>query len=234
MDMKWDVTHIQLFLASSMSAPKIRRLWNVVNSRNDKSVPNSGQMHHGSWRYGSMMNMLWNFVINRNDKAIMEMASISIHSDVYPWRQAGESINMTSDINLFYWANPIPRPRWELESYREMNSFCYPGSCRPSGARLWCYVCRKGHPQNPKCAKTRLVKCTFCIDVYMCYEHRIFMACMGPRSTQAMCCRHSRFTPGLGSWNPEGGYPVLEESSVLSFYEYWEDPDVEPWGNSAD
>eukprot|EP00971_Amphidinium_carterae_P115520 2287905-Amphidinium_carterae.1 len=57
-------------------------------------------------------------------QAIMEMASISIQ-DVYPWKQTGGSINMPEDINLFYWANPIPRPRWELESYREVNSFCY-------------------------------------------------------------------------------------------------------------
>eukprot|EP00971_Amphidinium_carterae_P130142 2578118-Amphidinium_carterae.1 len=125
------------------------------------------------------------------------MAPIS-NQDEYPWRKT-DSNDLLDDVNLLYWANPIPRARWELESHREMNSFRYQGSSRPRGARLWCYVCRVRHPDKPNDINPRLAKCMFCVDVYMCLEHRIFLACMGPRSSQTMRCRHSRFTPGLGS-----------------------------------
>eukprot|EP00971_Amphidinium_carterae_P257019 5102622-Amphidinium_carterae.1 len=137
-------------------------------------------------------------------QALLELAPLS-NPDVYPWREGGDAIHTPGDINLFYWVGPISRPRWELECYRAINSFCYLESSRPPGARTWCYVCRDGHPHNTTRTNPPLAKCMICIDVYMCYQHRIFLACLGP----------------------EGGYPVLEESALMSYHEYWEDPDVE-------
>eukprot|EP00971_Amphidinium_carterae_P181984 3611338-Amphidinium_carterae.1 len=69
----------------------------------------------------------WALRQKQERQALMEMAPIS-NEDVYPWRTNGDSISTPEDIYLFYWANPIPRPRWELESHREANSFCYPDS----------------------------------------------------------------------------------------------------------
>eukprot|EP00971_Amphidinium_carterae_P123505 2446019-Amphidinium_carterae.1 len=41
-----------------------------------------------------------------------------------------------------------------------------------------------------------------------------------------VCCRHTRFTPGIGSWNPTGYYPRLEcmPKKVL-LQERWQDED---------
>eukprot|EP00971_Amphidinium_carterae_P077736 1537073-Amphidinium_carterae.1 len=149
-------------------------------------------------------------------QALMEMAP-RLNPYIYPWI---ERVTITADVlgahgpeatpeddNLFYWVSPFSKDRREVERYRATNQFRYEGSSRPPGARTWCYVCQVGHPRNPTRTNPELAKCAFCIDVYMCFDHCIYLACMGPGSTTTICCRHSRFTPGLWSWNPVGGYP---------------------------
>eukprot|EP00971_Amphidinium_carterae_P119719 2371854-Amphidinium_carterae.2 len=41
-----------------------------------------------------------------------------------------------------------------------------------------------------------------------------------------VCCRHTRFTPGPGSWNPIGYYPILEGMpTIRHLQERWQDED---------
>eukprot|EP00971_Amphidinium_carterae_P011238 221219-Amphidinium_carterae.2 len=41
-----------------------------------------------------------------------------------------------------------------------------------------------------------------------------------------VCCRHTRFTPGTGSWNPTGYYPILEGMPTkMHLQERWQDED---------
>eukprot|EP00971_Amphidinium_carterae_P044496 875027-Amphidinium_carterae.1 len=41
-----------------------------------------------------------------------------------------------------------------------------------------------------------------------------------------VCCRHSRFTPGIGAWNPTGYYPILEGlPKNVPLQERWQDVD---------
>eukprot|EP00971_Amphidinium_carterae_P075436 1490523-Amphidinium_carterae.1 len=40
-----------------------------------------------------------------------------------------------------------------------------------------------------------------------------------------ICCRHTRYTPGWGSWNPTGGYPELTEYPIIPLAERWQDID---------
>eukprot|EP00971_Amphidinium_carterae_P143698 2847265-Amphidinium_carterae.1 len=40
-----------------------------------------------------------------------------------------------------------------------------------------------------------------------------------------ICCRHTRYTPGWGSWNPTGGYPELTEFPIIPKAERWQDID---------
>eukprot|EP00971_Amphidinium_carterae_P312731 6215506-Amphidinium_carterae.1 len=86
------------------------------------------------------------------------------------------------DENLFYWMSPFAKDRREVEKYRATDRFHYEGSSRPAGSRAWCYACQDGHPQNTVRTNPMLAKCYFCIDVYMCARHCIYLACMGPRS----------------------------------------------------
>eukprot|EP00971_Amphidinium_carterae_P174467 3458586-Amphidinium_carterae.3 len=166
----------------------------------------------------------------------MEMAP-RLNPYVYPWIR---QVTITGEVlgargpeatpeheNLFYWTSPFAKDRREVERYRADNRCRYEGSSRPPGSRTWCYVCQVGHPRNSTRSTPQLARCQFCVDVYMCFNHCIWLACMGPRSTDVICCRHSRFTPGIQSWNPEGGYPVLEESAVMSYHEHWEDLDAD-------
>eukprot|EP00971_Amphidinium_carterae_P221326 4393861-Amphidinium_carterae.1 len=40
-----------------------------------------------------------------------------------------------------------------------------------------------------------------------------------------VCCRHTRYTPAWGSWNPTGGYPELTEFPIIPKAERWQDID---------
>eukprot|EP00971_Amphidinium_carterae_P242589 4816654-Amphidinium_carterae.1 len=84
-----------------------------------------------------------------------------------------------------------------------------------------CYVCNKpgtrpNHPDNAE-----LFKCLICEDVYMCKEHSIFLQCL--ESATRICCRHNRYTPRHGSWNPVGGYPPLADKPFIAKQERWQD-----------
>eukprot|EP00971_Amphidinium_carterae_P032061 631414-Amphidinium_carterae.2 len=68
-----------------------------------------------------------------------------------------------------------------------------------------------------------MFKCLICEDVYMCAEHSIHAKCL--ESFARICCRHSRYTPGRGSWNPKGGYPKLEGLPNIPKQERWQDVD---------
>eukprot|EP00971_Amphidinium_carterae_P176495 3499328-Amphidinium_carterae.2 len=54
-------------------------------------------------------------------------------------------------------------------------------------------------------------------------EHRIFPDCLHnfAKKQITICCRHSRYTPRYGSWNPEGGYPTLADSPEVKLEETW-------------
>eukprot|EP00971_Amphidinium_carterae_P201435 3997026-Amphidinium_carterae.1 len=54
-------------------------------------------------------------------------------------------------------------------------------------------------------------------------EHRIFPDCLHNFYDRpiTICCRHSRYTPRAGSWNPVGGYPVLKDTWDVKLEEEW-------------
>eukprot|EP00971_Amphidinium_carterae_P096203 1903732-Amphidinium_carterae.1 len=101
---------------------------------------------------------------------------------------------------------------------------CY-GTFRTSReCRYYCYVCKKG-PE----ATVTLNRCAACNNVFMCREHRIFLDCIrGSIPTGhgiSICCRHTRYTAGVNSWNPKGGYPPLYETSEVKEEEEWLEED---------
>eukprot|EP00971_Amphidinium_carterae_P040533 795584-Amphidinium_carterae.1 len=55
----------------------------------------------------------------------------------------------------------------------------------------------------------------------MCRKHRVYPACLDSFAT--ICCRHSRYTPAVSSWNPLGGYPPLDEEHAVPREERWQD-----------
>eukprot|EP00971_Amphidinium_carterae_P301048 5981689-Amphidinium_carterae.1 len=89
--------------------------------------------------------------------------------------------------------------------------------------RYYCYVCEKPgtKPRHPD--EAEMFKCLICEDIYMCRTHSIFLMSLG--SSARVCCRHSRYTPGHGSWNPEGGYPPLVDKPHIAKQERWQDVD---------
>eukprot|EP00971_Amphidinium_carterae_P318860 6338313-Amphidinium_carterae.1 len=139
--------------------------------------------------------------------------SINTNPHIYPWREGAGAIHTPGDLNMFYWHGPISRQKWELECYRTVNAACYLENWRAPGSKLWCYACKKGHPDITDLAE------------------------VGEGVTATIRCRHSRFTPGISSWNPEGGYPLLEESALMSYQKLWEEepePDSPEWTAPVD
>eukprot|EP00971_Amphidinium_carterae_P305444 6069820-Amphidinium_carterae.1 len=111
-------------------------------------------------------------------------------------------------------------PPWYLHPvrcYYEMQMICYGDYTQSTpNLRNWCYVCKKGPD-----ALVQLTKCAACNNVFTCREHRIFLDCIPTGNGIAICCRHTRYTPGVGSWNPVGGYPPLFETSEVKEEEEW-------------
>eukprot|EP00971_Amphidinium_carterae_P070066 1386463-Amphidinium_carterae.1 len=89
----------------------------------------------------------------------------------------------------------------------------------------FCYVCKKtdSPDKRPPKEKRLLTRCLICFDVWMCREHIITLNCLD--SPMGICCRHTRYTPGWGSWNPTGGYPELTEFPIIPKAERWQDID---------
>eukprot|EP00971_Amphidinium_carterae_P035970 707105-Amphidinium_carterae.1 len=60
----------------------------------------------------------------------------------------------------------------------------------------------------------------------MCPQHWIRPACLLDTDSVVVCCRHTRLTPGPGSWNPIGYYPILEGGPMKGHLkERWQDED---------
>eukprot|EP00971_Amphidinium_carterae_P031523 620786-Amphidinium_carterae.1 len=60
----------------------------------------------------------------------------------------------------------------------------------------------------------------------MCPQHWIRPACLLDTDYAVVCCRHTRLTPGPGSWNPIGYYPILEGGPTKGhLQERWQDED---------
>eukprot|EP00971_Amphidinium_carterae_P163283 3237305-Amphidinium_carterae.2 len=114
---------------------------------------------------------------------------------------------------------PLPWYHHPARCYYEMQMICYADyTQRSPHLRNWCYVCKKG-PDT----RVQIIKWAACNNVFMCREHRIFLDCIPTGNGIAICCRHTRYTPGLGSWNPVGGYPPLFEVSEVKEQERWKE-----------
>eukprot|EP00971_Amphidinium_carterae_P281143 5582199-Amphidinium_carterae.3 len=112
-----------------------------------------------------------------------------------------------------------PEPPWYtygFRCYHDLMKICYDDPTPSRSLRHWCYVCKKG-PE----ATVQLNRCAACNNVYMCQEHRIFLDCIPTGHGLSICCRHTRYTPGILSWNPVGGYPPLNEISEVKEQEEW-------------
>eukprot|EP00971_Amphidinium_carterae_P129816 2571233-Amphidinium_carterae.3 len=94
------------------------------------------------------------------------------------------------------WENECPHSgmveRWRWEEY--------------CAEELQARVCRKTEQDGI----TTLARCLICLDVYMCRRHSIFLACI-PLNVP-ICCLHSRWTRAPFSWNPRGGYPLIQDT----------------------
>eukprot|EP00971_Amphidinium_carterae_P061896 1225881-Amphidinium_carterae.4 len=94
--------------------------------------------------------------------------------------------------------------------------YCYDDPTPCQGLKHYCYVCKKGPD-----ARVQLNRCAACSNVFMCKEHRIFLDCIPTGHGLSICCRHTRYTAGILSWNPIGGYPQLNENFEVKDEELW-------------
>eukprot|EP00971_Amphidinium_carterae_P061747 1222815-Amphidinium_carterae.1 len=134
-------------------------------------------------------------------RALFETVSLS-NPDDYPW--PGEAVrDDPDDENEDPTRGPMSWWNWDF--------FC----CVQTEYRT--------RPKHPDAAE--LFKCLICEDVYMCREHSIFLQCLD--SGARICCRHSRYTPRHGSWNPMGGYPPLSDRPHIAKQERWQDVEDE-------
>eukprot|EP00971_Amphidinium_carterae_P349126 6490860-Amphidinium_carterae.1 len=73
---------------------------------------------------------------------------------------------------------------------------------------------------DPYCRNNDPEKGPMNCDVWI---HSIKLACLD--TPMGICCRHTRYTPAWGSWNPTGGYPELTEFPIIPKVERWQDID---------
>eukprot|EP00971_Amphidinium_carterae_P317645 6314279-Amphidinium_carterae.1 len=149
---------------------------------------------------------------------------IMCNPDDYPWEALEEE--------LFYCKNrdprkgPVARDRWHVYWNHQADLFCEApanDTTRRAG-RYRCYVCKQQHWSITRDG-VELRRCLICRNVFMCPKHWIRLACMDT-TFAVVCCRHTRFTPGTGSWNPTGYYPILEGMPTkLHLQERWQDED---------
>eukprot|EP00971_Amphidinium_carterae_P322300 6405827-Amphidinium_carterae.2 len=159
----------------------------------------------------------WHYPIMRKIRMAQEGEALyqllpEANPDDYPWE------NMEDDLVGIRNQDPtvgcVERWRWEEYCYEKLQA----RSHRYHGKDQHCYVCKKRESYYQ-----RLYCCIICDDVYMCRQHSIFPACI-PVMTP-ICCLHSRWTRGIGSWNPRGGYPYIPElhRKPLKEKELWMD-----------
>eukprot|EP00971_Amphidinium_carterae_P205460 4077488-Amphidinium_carterae.1 len=155
-------------------------------------------------------------------KALLEETQF-LSPDAYKWGQQGEGLPYRDGINIE--ETPCSRWQWHVDCYSKMQKACYTAQVwYSSDLRNWYYVCHKG-PAH----RVEVVRCLACDDVYMCREHRIFPDCIQSGNAIPICCRHSRYTPGLDCWNPVGGYPRLREVSYVKKEETWQQERDDDW-----
>eukprot|EP00971_Amphidinium_carterae_P335146 6470833-Amphidinium_carterae.1 len=167
----------------------------------------------GSWYTPALKEIR----IAQERKALYELLPEEEQPDNYPWEYMED--NLKGLWNQDPTTGPVERWRWEEYCYEKLQSRCYNGRPRydrPRNSprdplRPECYVCKK--PPTPQ--QYGLYRCIICDDVYMCRKHAIFPACIPVRTP--ICCAHSRWTRGVGSWNPPGGYPYIKESWIGLF-----------------
>eukprot|EP00971_Amphidinium_carterae_P011962 235990-Amphidinium_carterae.1 len=121
--------------------------------------------------------------------------------DEYPWEDIED--HLVGIENRDPRTGPVERWRWEQYWYDKLQARSFRRSLE-YGPLPVCYVCRKTGTWSAS-----LSRCIICDDVFMCREHSIFPACLPVRTP--ICCLHSRWTRGVGSWNPRGGYPYIPE-----------------------
>eukprot|EP00971_Amphidinium_carterae_P077737 1537073-Amphidinium_carterae.2 len=120
--------------------------------------------------------------------------------DEYPWEDMED--DLVGLTNLDPTVGMVPRWRWEEYCYENLQARSHRSRGHHDPVRK-CYVCKFTEHRS------RLYGCIICDDVFMCREHAVFPACLPVRTP--ICCKHSRWTRGVGSWNPPGGYPYIPE-----------------------
>eukprot|EP00971_Amphidinium_carterae_P262259 5201870-Amphidinium_carterae.1 len=154
-------------------------------------------------------------------RALFETLDLS-NPDDYPW--PGSAVRDDPDHeNEDPTQGPMSWWNWDFYCCVQTEYRCLQLPPEDKMHRYYCYVCEKPgtRPEHPDSAE--LFKCLICEDVYMCKEHSIFLKSLG--SSARVCCRHNRYTPGHGSWNPVGGYPPLMDKPHIAKQERWQDVD---------
>eukprot|EP00971_Amphidinium_carterae_P322302 6405827-Amphidinium_carterae.4 len=143
------------------------------------------------------------------------------NAEAYPHPKECEKMDDLKDMTPFDVKTKCSLARWVAGANSLLQEYCYEEIIAPEeGVHYWCYVCGKAPRRDLK-----LARCAACGIVFMCMNHRIFPDCFGgnPNRQITICCRHSRYTPKPGSWNPRGGYPRLQDISETKLEEEWRD-----------
>eukprot|EP00971_Amphidinium_carterae_P284775 5653733-Amphidinium_carterae.1 len=144
--------------------------------------------------------------ITQEREALFELLP-EANPDHYPWEDV--EADLVGIENRDPTIGCVERWRWEEYCYEKLQDRSH-RSCRRQVPRPQCYVCGGGPGDyDRRYHDDRLYCCIICDDVWMCRTHAIFPACLPVRTP--ICCLHSRWTRGIGSWNPRGGYPHIPE-----------------------
>eukprot|EP00971_Amphidinium_carterae_P307134 6103931-Amphidinium_carterae.2 len=148
----------------------------------------------------------------------------SVHNpDDYPWDALENELDDCTNKDPH--KGPVAKHNWERYWNHEVDRFCEqpPNEATVKAKRHRCYVCKKPHWNTRDGVELR--RCLLCRNVFTCPQHWIRLACMDTFYV-VVCCRHTRFTPGPGSWNPVGYYPILEGMpTIRHLQERWQDED---------
>eukprot|EP00971_Amphidinium_carterae_P237867 4722461-Amphidinium_carterae.1 len=132
--------------------------------------------------------------------------------------------DLSAHFLALFWG-PVARHVWYDYWNHQADLFCdQPAAQVTRRAGLYrCYVCKQQHWTNRDGVELR--RCLICRNVFMCPRHWIRPACLDT-DVAVVCCRHTRLTPGPGSWNPIGYYPILEAvPTKRHLQERWQDED---------
>eukprot|EP00971_Amphidinium_carterae_P336227 6472471-Amphidinium_carterae.1 len=145
--------------------------------------------------------------------------------DDYPWENVEDEL-FEEVSNLDPRKGPVTRDVWYRHWNHQVDLYCdRPATQATRRAGLFrCYVCKKQHWTIRDGVELR--RCLICKNVFMCPRHWIRPACLIDTEIAVVCCRHTRLTPGPGSWNPVGYYPILEGGPTKGhLQERWQDED---------